>query len=111
MTSCPNSTPHPNSNLYRILFQITNQEKQTLTETTSQDPDAEDEEDLEATDVDEKDIQLLAEEKENQLEKEKIVEVDRVIAEKEEILNKLQGTLRGYSAMKVGFFVVVNVRT
>jgi hypothetical protein len=35
----------------------------------------------------------------------KIVEVDNVIVEKEEILKKLLDTVRGYSAMKVFIFI------
>ena len=51
--------------------------------------------------VDESDRELQAEEETHQEQAKKIVEVDTVIAEKEEILTKLLDTVRGYSAMKV----------
>lgn len=45
--------------------------------------------------------ELQAEEENGHHAAEKLVEVDKIIAEKEEILTKLLDTVRGYSAMKV----------
>ena len=54
---------------------------------------------LDSDDVDDRELQV--EEETHHEQAKKIVEVDNVIAEKEEILTKLLDTDRGYSAMKV----------
>ena len=54
---------------------------------------------LDSDDVDDRELQV--EEETHHEQAKKIVEVDNVIAEKEEILTKLLDTVRGYSAMKV----------
>lgn len=56
---------------------------------------------LDSSMVDESDREITAEEETHKEQAKKIVEVDTVIAEKEEILTKLLDTVRGYSAMKV----------
>jgi hypothetical protein len=56
---------------------------------------------LDSSMVDESDREMMAEEETHQEQAKKIVEVDTVIAEKEEILTKLLDTVRGYAAMKV----------
>jgi hypothetical protein len=56
---------------------------------------------LDSSMVDESEREMMAEEETHQEQAKKIVEVDTVIAEKEEILTKLLDTVRGYAAMKV----------
>ena len=56
---------------------------------------------LDSSMVDESDREMMAEEETHLEQAKKIVEVDTVIAEKEEILTKLLDTVRGYAAMKV----------
>lgn len=56
---------------------------------------------LDSSMVDESDREMTAEEETHKEQAKKIVEVDTVIAEKEDILTKLLDTVRGYSAMKV----------
>jgi hypothetical protein len=59
---------------------------------------------LDSSMVDESDREMMAEEETHLEQAKKIVEVDTVIAEKEEILTKLLDTVRGYAAMKVQCF-------
>lgn len=59
---------------------------------------------LDSSMVDESDREMMAEEETHLEQAKKIVEVDTVIAEKEEILTKLLDTVRGYAAMKVKCF-------
>jgi hypothetical protein len=83
-----------------ILLQMINLEKQVASESV-------DEDFLNISTLIDSDHEMEEEEEErNQRQQaKKIVEVDNVIVEKEEILKKLLDTVRGYSAMKVFTFM------
>ena len=66
---------------------------------------------LDTSMLDDSDREFLAEEESHLQQAKQIVEVDNVIAEKEEILTKLLDTVRGYSAMKVIVTVSITVVT
>lgn len=76
-------------------------------ETASTDVEEEMDLDININGLDEADRELQVEEENHILQTKKIVEVDNVIAEKEEILTKLLDTVRGYSAMKVSRFYFI----
>ena len=88
---------------------MVNIEKQLAmsSETASTDVEEEMDLDININGLDEADRELQVEEENHILQTKKIVEVDNVIAEKEEILTKLLDTVRGYSAMKVSRFHLI----